>query len=55
MTDSQDQSIAAEIERLPEIPWCEGCWELAADGTRSERSGLPEECERCGSDEVFWI
>jgi hypothetical protein len=42
--------------RLPMIPWCGECWDRAADGTQEERDHeLPEECENCGSTEVFWI
>lgn len=43
-------------EWLPLIPWCGDCWDQAAEGTAEDRDGeLPDECQNCGSDEVFWI
>lgn len=43
-------------ERLPTLPWCRECWDRAADGTQEELdSELPDECQHCGSTEVFWI
>lgn len=53
MSDAEDGSFYDEP--WPEVPWCEDCWKPAGEGTRSERDGLPDECGRCGSTEVFWI
>lgn len=53
--DSFGKEVVQEPQRLPELPWCEECWNQAADGTRDERDQLPETCDQCGSTEVFWI
>jgi len=46
----------AGVPRYPDLPWCRECWSQAAEGTREERENeLPDECEECGSTEVFWI
>ncbi len=43
------------IQKLPVLPWCEDCWSQAAEGTRKDRESLPDECQQCGSEDVFWI
>jgi hypothetical protein len=45
-----------ELDRLPQLPWCRECWDQAAEGTRQDRDNeLPDTCDRCGCNEVFWI
>lgn len=46
----------SDNDRLPMLPWCRDCWDQSAAGTQKERNEeLPEECQNCGSSEVFWI
>lgn len=53
---TQSDSSTDETDRVPMLPWCRDCWDQAADGTQQERNDeLPDCCERCGSNEVFWI
>jgi|GEM_PF-2612439 len=59
MSENETSSTGGEqddLGRLPLLPWCRDCWDQAAEGTKEERNNeLPETCQKCGSEEVFWI
>jgi len=55
-SEEAGRATQQESARLPSLPWCSDCWDQAAEGTQADlNSELPEECQHCGSNGVFWI
>jgi len=47
---------SSDVQRcMPTLPWCNDCWDQAAEGTKEELDGRPDECQHCDSTRVFWI
>lgn len=55
-TDSAPEADDGYVAQIPTLPWCGDCWDQAAEGSQEDRDGaLPDNCEQCGSEQVFWI